>query len=322
MFKIIVQDRFEEIIKSQKNGFDSRLELQEKKINLGTSNSEAYFYYLKFKNGQPSIDEFVEYIYFRIIDFCVPLDERNKLQKKYEETKDTRYIIEQTEKARSLFIKAEKQMKRSGEPGELMLFIFLVSVLNAPQVASKMYLKTSLNMPVHGSDGVHMSHDGSKLILYWGESKLYKNLTTSLDDIVKSIASFNTLNNGITPKDRDIDIIKDYISVGDPLLKEELLKYFDPYEENSNNMQEVFACFSGFESSLLKKNQNKNELGKELNDSFIINYSQRINEISKIINDKIQSDNVKNLKFVFFLVPFESVEEMRIKFYRKLGVEC
>ena len=68
-------------------------------------------------------------------------------------------------------IKAQKGSSRSGEAGEIVLYILNEWVLKAPQIVSKMYLKTNANMPVHGTDGIHARFDETKkkLYLYWGK---------------------------------------------------------------------------------------------------------------------------------------------------------
>jgi hypothetical protein len=43
-----------------------------------------------------------------------------------------------------------------GELGEMLLYAFLEQVLGAPKLLSKVELKTSPNMYVYGSDGVHL----------------------------------------------------------------------------------------------------------------------------------------------------------------------
>ena len=53
--------------------------------------------------------------------------------------------------ARSKFVKN----MNTGELGELLLFCFLKTHLKAPKILSKLELKTSTQMYVHGSDGIH-----------------------------------------------------------------------------------------------------------------------------------------------------------------------
>jgi hypothetical protein len=52
-----------------------------------------------------------------------------------------------------------------------------------------MSLKTSSQMPVHGSDGIHFKCDAAgNLRLLWGESKCYESITSALAEAVKSVA--------------------------------------------------------------------------------------------------------------------------------------
>lgn len=171
------------------NGFRSRL----REVSLAWAGREitaaGKFFYLSFKDGKPTVDEFIDYIYSQIIPFCIPAREIRESHQKFNETNDTSIWLKLSDKARNLFIKARNERVISGEPGELILYIILEAALFAPQLASKMYLKTSEMMPVHGADSIHMTYapSSSVLTLYWGESKLYQQLSSALYEIIKSI---------------------------------------------------------------------------------------------------------------------------------------
>jgi hypothetical protein len=94
------------------------------------------------------------------------------------------------QQALDLFKRANKKTNRNGEFGELITYILIELVLKAPQFLAKMSLKTSSQMPIHGSDGIHVSFDSKNgnLILYWGESKCYSSIKTALKNAVKSVA--------------------------------------------------------------------------------------------------------------------------------------
>lgn len=66
-----------------------------------------------------------------------------------------------------------------GELGELLLYAFLESGLNAPKLLSKMELKTDANDYIKGSDGIHLLEVGNDYQLIFGESKMYANLLNS-----------------------------------------------------------------------------------------------------------------------------------------------
>ena len=74
-----------------------------------------------------------------------------------------------TRKAKEKFI---DYVRNKGELGELLLYCFLETHLQAPKVLSKLELKTSTSHYVNGSDGVHLLKlDNGDYQLIFGESK-------------------------------------------------------------------------------------------------------------------------------------------------------
>jgi hypothetical protein len=280
---------------------------------------EGNFYYLTFRDGEPTVAEFAEYIYHRIIPYCIPRSVRSEKDEKYSSTGDPRYLHELTDQAKNLFAKAKKTQAKSGEPGEVILFMLLEAVLHAPQIACKMYLKTSEEMPVHGADSVHLGLGASSetIRLFWGESKLFETVSSAFDKIVESIGTFVASKSGRSPKDRDLDIVRDHMDIDGPL-REALLKYFDPYHKESLQVEEVFACFVGFDywpGALGKGPGNKN-----IEEEFRMGYSERVSTACELFVEKIKHSGLKHLRFHVFLLPFPSVKEFRKMFFNNLGV--
>src|SRR3546814_10487872 len=65
-------------------------------------------------------------------------------------------VSQLNQRALALFKRVRKASNRSGEAGELLLYLLTEWILGAPQIIAKMGLKTNPQMPVHGSDGVHV----------------------------------------------------------------------------------------------------------------------------------------------------------------------
>jgi hypothetical protein len=317
---IVTKEKILELIECKYDGFDVRLTELKCDFDIDDVDLSSKFYYLTFKNGQPSIDDFIDFIYWKVIYFCIPYSKRKSYVDKFKSTSDFRHWQELSDKAKELFIRAKTQQFTTGEPGELILFILLEAVMNAPQIVCKMHLKTSTNMPVHGSDAIHISYDEDTdmLCLYWGESKLRNEISTALDETCASIVNFISDTEAEAPRERDLEIIRDHITIVDDNLKAEILKYLDPYEPESNNIEECFACFVGFEYSLLSQLHalDKNQLVKQ----FESKYLERAISATKLFRDKIKEKNIKHLRFIFFLIPFKDLKELRSKFLKKLGV--
>ncbi len=313
----------EELLNSVKgvyDGFNARLCKLPYEWTEDDLTVSGNFFYLSFRNGEPTVDEFVQYIYYRIVPFCISRRERREKREKYFTTGDERYIHELTDKAKQLFIRARNSKKTAGEPGELILFMLLEAILKAPQLACKMSLKTSEQMPVHGSDAIHIGHGSQddSICLIWGESKIYQQLSDALDEICSSISSFLSEQNGRTGRDRDIDIIRDHMDIEDPKLRDALLKYFDPYTEEGNLCEEAYSCFVGFEYSVYNQLQKMSFSEREefLKDEYL----QRIHKACNQFGQKLRKNSLSHLKIHYFLIPFPSVEELRGKFFGHLGV--
>ena len=268
-----LKEKIQELIECKYDGFDARLTELKCEVDVGDFELTCRFYYLTFRGGQPSIDDFVEFIYWKVIYFCIPYSTRKSYVDKFNSTGDYRSWHELTDKARELFIRAKKQRLTTGEPGELILFMLLEKVMNAPQIVCKMDLKTSTQVPVHGSDAIHVYYDDvtNMLCLYWGESKLRAEISTALDETCGSIVNFISGKETGVPRERDLKIIRDHITVIDDKLKTQILKYLDPYEPESNNIEECFACFVGFEYDLLSQlhTLDKSQLVKQFESKYL-----------------------------------------------------
>jgi hypothetical protein len=302
-------------------GFDVRLRELTYNWTVDGLSVSGRFHYLAFKDGKPSVEDFVDYIYGRIAYFCLPRKERKKQLERFQKENDWRYLQEAIDKARDLLIRAKEQQKTLGEPGELILFILLEAVLHAPMMACKMYLKTSQEMPVHGTDGIHMSFDPDTqtLTLYWGESKIYADLHKALDEVCASISAFIAEKDGKVPRRRDIDILKDHMDMENGPVKDAILAYLDPFDEWSNKLREVYACFVGFDFSFFTRLPSYEQAAVE--EAFRNEYLDRVESACKLFADKIRANGLSQLTFHFFLVPFPSVATLRKLHLGKLGVK-
>jgi hypothetical protein len=286
--------------------------------------AEGTFCYLAFRDGQLTQDEFVDFVYSRIIDFCLP---REKVRKAREAVVagDTKPMIDLTDEAKSLFLHAKKKNTKSGEPGEVVLFCLLEGLVKAPRLVAKMRLKTNPNMEVHGSDAIHMKYDAATetLTLYWGEAKLYGELSSALDQIAISIKGFREYNPDTKGIQRDFDIalVQSHPDLDVPeakAIKDALLAFFDPYTEYSNQVREVHACLAIWDWEFCKS------LGvlsaEEAEKTFRDKYLERIKSACSLFIDKVKKQGLEKFRFHFFLIPVVDVTEFRKRFCEKVGL--
>lgn len=286
--------------------------------------AEGTFCYLAFRDGRLTQDEFVDFVYSRIIDFCLP---REKVRKAREAVAagDTKPMLDLSDEAKSLFLHAKKKNPRSGEPGEVVLFTLLEGLIKAPRLVAKMRLKTNPNMEVHGSDAIHMKYDAPSetLTLYWGEAKLYGDLPSALDQIAKSIKGFleYSPNTKGVQRDFDIAIVQSHPDIDSPeaqATKDALLAFFDPYTEYSNQIREVHACLAIWDWDFCKAVGALPQ--EEAEEAFKKKYLERIESACSLFIDKIQKQGLGKFRFHFFLIPVADVMGFRKRFCEKIGL--
>lgn len=275
--------------------------------------------YPAFRDGIPQLDDLLEAVHQRIVSFCLPRKEiktAHQLAIASEPAEASVIYTRLVKKASDLFIKAKKGDKRSGEAGEIILFILNEWILGAPQLVSKMYLKTSNNMPVHGTDGIHGKYDSDSncLHLYWGESKAYSTLEGALTAALESISQFQKSNQ----QKREIEIVSDYIDLGDAEdnEKEAILSYLDPYSENSNSRKTYFSCLLAFTFSSIQDSSLGDD---ELETAFVSLFKEKATKFISALPDNLMKLGLSNTNFEFFLLPVESSEAFRDKFQALIG---
>lgn len=274
--------------------------------------ANAQFYYLGLRDGLPMVREFCVHLRRALVDFCLPRSEIRAAKDRYAETGDETVFYDLSAKARRLFIKAQQETKRSGEGGELILFN-LLELIGAPQVVSKMYLKTAAQMPVHGSDGLHigLGQSPNELVIYIGESKLHADYDNALGDALGSVTE---LAADTEKYQREFDLLTDHIDEEGLTASflETLATYLNPYSSETINRKEAHACLIGFDyvdyGTVLDVDPTLAEAKfVELAKSFA---EKKLDNLSK----RLKKEKYNKLNFLFFFLPVPSVEEFRKSF--------
>ena len=219
-----------------------------------------------------------------------------------------------TNKAKEKFV---DYINNTGELGELLLYCFLETHLNAPKILSKLELKTSNNQYVNGSDGVHfLKLDNGDFQLIFGESKTIKNLTSAITEAFKSIHEFKNETNSKGHNKSGIQYEKSLIN--DQLIKEALNddelgfieKIIYPSRENNFNVDDAFGIFIAYELTI-------NDADKRLpNDEFRDMISQKIcaevAEKFEHIENKITDYKLFGHNFYIYILPMTNLKETKV----------
>lgn len=233
------------------------------------------------------------------------------------------------DKAMTLSRKAREKFKEAtkndGELGELLLFCFLEGHLDAPKILTKLELKTSNNLYVNGSDGVHLKKlSDKKYQLIFGESKTYDDLNRAFDNAFKSIGEFvnavNTKGNNKSGINFEKGLISSNIE-SDIFEKDEedllnVLLYPEKRGDYNFSLDNAFLIFIGYEIDI------KDEQKRCSNDEFPIEIEGKIVNRIETYKDNvyklIQKYGLMGYTFYIFIMPFTNINKNRKKILRKV----
>ena len=244
-----------------------------------------------------------------LLDPIITYSLSRKVQQKYKNSAATL-----SKRAREKF---KEYSKNTGELGELMLYCFLERHLKAPKILSKLELKTSSQLYVNGSDGVHYLklEDGNYQLIF-GESKMYQDLGIAIERALESIRQFKEEVNQKGEEKSGITFEKNLIS--DNLQKEFdeedekfLTKLIYPTSESDFFVDDAFGIFIGYETVITQeeKQLSNSEFRKIMKQKIL----DEISKISVNINTKIESKKLTGHNFYIYIVPFTEIEKERIE---------
>jgi hypothetical protein len=273
-----------------------------------TKNLNVNFYLQKCDADRVLEKEFREFLSEQIIRYVIKhkfLDPKKM--------KDSAYQTRLYRRARKRF---SSKSPNAAEVGELILFVLLESE-GILQIVQKMPLKTNKEMPVHGSDGIHVQVADGYFLLYFGESKMVKSYQEGIRKALLSISNFYKERGGESERDLDVEIISTHIDEikfeGFTDLIEELVL---PYEGDKSKRREVKSIFVGYNWDALKTSSNGN--GKDLTTHLSELYSEVQPSIVQYCSDAIARSDYKNEHFHIQFIPFIDEEKFREKFKEDL----
>lgn len=280
----------------------------------------VHAHYLAFRDGKATTSEFVTILYTKLVPFCLTRKQINDAQGEWKElppNKIQESAIALHQQALDLFIRANRNTNRNGEFGELITFLLIESVLNAPQLVAKMSLKTSPQMPVHGSDGIHVSYDAGihELKLYWGESKCYSSVNGAIDSAAESVAK-NLQEDKMA---HEIFLVRQGLELsGFPQeFKEPLLSFLDPYDDKYNSRSDVSVVFIAFDFDAFAKLEGVDP--KDTESKFAEQLNAALPTYVERLDSALAGNSVQNHSVEAFFLPVPSVDSLRTMFQDRIG---
>lgn len=303
------------LLRTKADGLDAYLEMVACNIVILSTHAQAHCYFIALDgNRRPRVKDFAKFIGTKITDFAIPRLEISRALNEALRNRSTAPIDLLNAKARKLFTKLPK----SGEGGEVLLSILAETLLRLPQLFTKMVLKTSAEMHVHGSDGIHVgvNDQNGNLAIYWGESKLYKNAGEAVSQCFSSLAPFLLDAGGSgAAQERDLQLMRDGLSLDDPKLLVALKRYLNPDDPMFKRLEFRGLCLLGFDSGSYPTRPNSKEahqIKAEIEIAFEKNKIQILNRVTK--------EQIESFVIEIFCLPFPSVDDFRKAFRAELGL--
>lgn len=312
------------IVKSLQNGTDNIDELLEKLIRGNRNELDAYLTEVKVNeklldtetnvhcfmvghdgNDVPRVEHLAYEVATRVLDYAIPRSEIEKALEADRTENTTINIVKLKMKAKKLFTSIPK----TGEGGEMLLYMLVQSFLGYPQLLCKMPLKTSSEVHYHGSDGIHIGYDkdSKKLAIYWGESKLYQSIDQAITNCLDSIKPFLFDDETLGPTSRDMQLITSNLDVISEELEDILLKYLNPADPLYKKIQYRAVCLIGFDEGSYPVGPNE-----KIEELVMEDINKSLSSWHKKINSKIKSRHpLDTFKIEMFLIPFPSVGKFR-----------
>jgi len=304
------------LLRTKSDDLDAYLEMVVCDAVISSTYTRAHCYFIALDgNRRPRVKDFAKFIGTRITDFAIPRVEINRAIHEAKRTGSTAPISLLNTKARNLFTK----LPGSGEGGEVLLSILAETFLRLPQLFTKMVLKTSGEMHVHGSDGIHVgvNDQNGNLAVYWGESKLYKNAAAAVNQCFSSLAPFLLDAGGSgAAQERDLQLMRDGLSLDDPNLLEALKRYLNPDDPMFKLLEFRGLCLVGFDSDSYPTSPNSKEahqIKEEIETAFEKNKKQILNRVTE--------EQIESFIIEIFCLPFPSVKDFRKAFRAELGLD-
>ncbi len=292
------------IRRGEANSLDAYLRTVEHAIELVETQTKFYAHMIQLDgNGGVRLKDFIEFIARHIIEYVIPRNKILEADEKDKKSKMHTHLMRLQSDAAKLFT----PLKKTGEGGEMLLFILGEVLLGLPQLFCKMSVKTSGGVHYHGADGVHagVSQDG-KLELYWGESKLHKNYSGALDDCVASISPILKRENNANHE--DLLLLANHLNLAEQTYTEAIKNILNKDNSEFNSVTYCGLCLIGFDKDLYAK-----ETSSEAID-------EQCKKWKEDIAAKLKDKGLSEFKIHFFCLPFVSVQAFRDEFLRVMGL--
>lgn len=261
-------------------------------------------------NGRVQPTALAEFLRHAAVSYAVPKSELQEAQLRDIEHGSGAAVSRLADKARRLFVGLEK----TGEGGELVLSLLAEQKLKLPQIIAKMSLKTSEGMHYNGADGVHAAiGEDDKLILYWGEAKVYKSVTTAIKSCFNSMAPFLVEEESTSSqRTRDLELLRDHVDLSDEATQQAIRLYFDSTKRQSKMVEYRGLALIGFDAKIYGDEKTTTEKVHAL-------ASTEVKKWGRTLSQRAKKAGIDKFSIELIFLPLPSADGFRKSFLSAVG---
>ncbi|WP_354124613.1 DUF1837 domain-containing protein [Bradyrhizobium sp. LA6.10] len=263
-------------------------------------------------NGRIQPRRLAEFMRNAVADYAIPRSQLTKAKARDTKFNSTEAVTALVEQARRSFT----DLAKTGEGGEMLLFLLAERFLKLPQVLCKMDLKTDSRMHYHGADGVYAGVTPEGMLkLYWGESKIYKDAAAAINDCLASVAPFLIEpEHEDSGRERDLILLSDKADLSDPVLTEALKRYFDKMSPISKRVRYCAVALVGFDAAFYPGDE-----AQAVADEIAKAARIELKKWSAAIGTRLKKEKLEQVEVELFCLPLPSAEDFRAAFLKAMG---
>jgi hypothetical protein len=155
------------------------------------------------------------------------------------------------------------------------------------------------------------------LKLYWGESKIYKDVGAAIRDCFASLAPFLVEpEHEDAERERDLVLLHDKADLSNPLLTDALKRYFDKTSVMSKRVQYCGVGLVGFDAAFYP-GANVKAVADEIAKSARV----QLDQWKSTISTRIEAEKLGLVEIDIFCLPLPSAEGFRSAFLKAMGLK-
>lgn len=264
-------------------------------------------------NGKVEPHRLAEFMRNAVASYAIPRSKMADAKARDAKFNSTEAVAKLHEQAKRSFT----DLAKTGESGEMLLFLLAERFLKLPQILCKMDLKTDTHVHYHGADGVYAGvTDTGILKLFWGESKIYQDASTAIKECLASIAPFliEPDHEGAN-REQDLILLSDKADLSDPKLTKALRLYFNTDSKQSKKVQYCGIALVGYDA-----NYYPDDGSKGIRDEITKAAREELGKLKERIGARLIAEKLNQIEIELLCIPLPSADGFRKAFLTAMGL--